>query len=204
MKALKLDHFDSWAATFGEPVSAMELAPGRLGLPAQHALCPVHQRAGTHAAVPAGRRHSNRDKCSSCPSRICEREKPTIRQCALLAGIEKDCRSHWSSGRRRCARGRIDPREDNMLKITTDGRKAALDLRLMNPSARTTRTAKSIWPWTRSNASGRDDGRATRRNLSSAICPCRQGSRLLGLSRHARQVGGARRARRGNRVHSGL
>ncbi len=31
-------------------------------------------------------------------------------------------------------RGRIDPREDNMLKITTEGRKAALDLRLMKPS----------------------------------------------------------------------
>src|SRR6266576_6974281 len=32
--------------------------------------------------------------------------------------------------------GRVDPSEDNMLKITSEGRKAALDLRLMKPSAR--------------------------------------------------------------------
>ena len=31
LKALKIDHFDSWAATFGEPVTAMELAPDGSG-----------------------------------------------------------------------------------------------------------------------------------------------------------------------------
>src|SRR3954469_910790 len=31
LKALKIDHFDSWAATFGEPVSAMELSPDGSG-----------------------------------------------------------------------------------------------------------------------------------------------------------------------------
>ncbi len=31
--------------------------------------------------------------------------------------------------------GRVDPSEDNMLKITSEGRKAALDLRLMKPAA---------------------------------------------------------------------
>ena len=33
-------------------------------------------------------------------------------------------------------KGRVDPREDNMLKITSEGRKAALDLRLLRTSAR--------------------------------------------------------------------
>src|SRR3989441_1739027 len=32
--------------------------------------------------------------------------------------------------------GRVDPSEDNMLKITSEGRKAALDLRLMKPTTR--------------------------------------------------------------------
>src|SRR2546430_6415254 len=32
--------------------------------------------------------------------------------------------------------GRVDPRDDNMLKITTEGRKAALDLRLVLPHVR--------------------------------------------------------------------
>src|SRR5438105_12331142 len=31
LKALKVDHFDSWAATFGEPVTAMELSPDGAG-----------------------------------------------------------------------------------------------------------------------------------------------------------------------------
>lgn len=38
--------------------------------------------------------------------------------------------------------GFVDPREDNMLKITTDGRKAALDLRLVDPSAKFTYQSK--------------------------------------------------------------
>src|SRR5207249_3912213 len=32
--------------------------------------------------------------------------------------------------------GKVDPRDDNMLKVTTDGRKAALDLRLVMPGLR--------------------------------------------------------------------
>ena len=31
LKGLKVDHFDSWAATFGEPVTAMELSPDGAG-----------------------------------------------------------------------------------------------------------------------------------------------------------------------------
>ena len=38
--------------------------------------------------------------------------------------------------------GSVDPRDDNMLKVTTEGRKAALDLRLVIPSRATTLTAK--------------------------------------------------------------
>lgn len=46
--------------------------------------------------------------------------------------------------------GRVDPREDNMLKVTTDGRKAALDLRLVlphvrdNPDSKTNRAVAKI------------------------------------------------------------
>ena len=48
----------------------------------------------------------------------------------------------------------IDPREDNMLLVTTDGRKAALDLRLYILPSPTTRTARSTWRWSRSSGSG--------------------------------------------------
>jgi N12 class adenine-specific DNA methylase len=70
-----------------------------------------------------------------------EGEKPAIRNAPASAELKK-----FVEGLARRAealkRGRIDPREDNMLKITTEGRKAALDLRLMKPSRRTIRRAK--------------------------------------------------------------
>ena len=47
--------------------------------------------------------------------------------------------------------GRVDPSEDNMLKITTEGRKAALDLGMMNPRAPDHPTARYIALWTKSS-----------------------------------------------------
>ena len=43
--------------------------------------------------------------------------------------------------------GKVDPHEDNMLKISSDARKAALDVRMVNPAAPTTTPrARSAWP----------------------------------------------------------
>ena len=43
--------------------------------------------------------------------------------------------ARWSSAHRSSRNGGVDPRTDNMLKITGDGRKAALDMRLVDPFA---------------------------------------------------------------------
>ena len=69
LRRLNLQHFDSWAATFGEPVTAMELAPDGSGYRLQHALRPVHQRAGTDADVPPGRRHADRGDAQAAAAR---------------------------------------------------------------------------------------------------------------------------------------
>ena len=62
-----------------------------------------------------------------------EGEKPAIRNAPASAELKE-----FVEGLARRAealkRGRVDPSKDNMLKITTEGRKAALDLRLMKPS----------------------------------------------------------------------
>jgi hypothetical protein len=61
-----------------------------------------------------------------------EGEKPAIRNAPASVELKE-----FIEGLARRAEalknGRVDPREDNMLKITTEGRKAALDLRLMKP-----------------------------------------------------------------------
>jgi hypothetical protein len=132
LKALKLDHFDSWAATFGEPVTAMELAPDGSGyrlntrfarfinvpelmqqfrqvadIQTQDMLrLPVPELRGGKPAVIGA-------PCSPELARIVE---SLVQRAEALKS------------------GHVDPREDNMLMVTTDGRKAALDLRLHDPS----------------------------------------------------------------------
>ena len=54
-----LQHFDSWAGTFGETVTAMELSPDGSGLPAAKPLRPLRERARVDAAVSAGGRRAD-------------------------------------------------------------------------------------------------------------------------------------------------
>ena len=61
-----------------------------------------------------------------------EGEKPVIRHAPTSPELKKFV-ERLAQRAEALKRGRIDPREDNMLKITTEGRKAALDLRLMKP-----------------------------------------------------------------------
>src|SRR5207248_9587126 len=62
-------------------------------------------------------------------------EKPAIRSGPATDELKEFVRS-LAARADRLKTGRVDPSEDNMLKITSEGRKAALDLRLMKPAAR--------------------------------------------------------------------
>src|SRR5437867_11460152 len=62
-------------------------------------------------------------------------EKPTIRNAPATKEL-KDFVEHLVTRADRIRMRQVHPHEDNMLKITSEGRKAALDLRLMIPSAR--------------------------------------------------------------------
>jgi hypothetical protein len=61
-------------------------------------------------------------------------EKPTIRNAPATEELKAFVQS-LAARAERLKNGRVDPSEDNMLKITSEGRKAALDLRLMKPAA---------------------------------------------------------------------
>jgi N12 class adenine-specific DNA methylase len=131
LKKHNLHHFDSWAATFGEPVTAMELAPDGAGYR-------LNTRFARFINVPELMQIFRQSadvqtaQMLNLPRPKLEGEKPAIRNAPASPELKM-----FVEGLARRAealkRGRVDPREDNMLKITTEGRKAALDLRLMIP-----------------------------------------------------------------------
>ena len=131
LKKHNLGHFDSWAATFGEPVTAMELSPDGAGYR-------LNTRFARFINVPELMQIFRQSADVQTAQMLnlarpkLEGEKPAIRNAPASAELKE-----FVEGLARRAealkRGRVDPREDNMLKITTEGRKAALDLRLMKP-----------------------------------------------------------------------
>ena len=128
LKSLKVDHFDSWAATFGEPVSAMELSPDGSGYR-------LNTRFARFINVPELMQQFRQvadiqtQKMLKLPVPELHTGKPIV----ISAPCSKELKKIVESLVERAEAlrsGRIDPREDNMLLVTTDGRKAALDLRL--------------------------------------------------------------------------
>lgn len=129
-----LQHFDSWAGTFGEAVTSMELSPDGSGYRLQSRFArfvnvpelmqQFRQVADVQTAemlkLPVPKLDQGRPVTVSAP---CSPElKRFVDQ--LVKRTEK------------IKSGRVDPRDDNMLKITTEGRKAALDMRLVLPHVR--------------------------------------------------------------------
>jgi N12 class adenine-specific DNA methylase len=126
-------HFDNWAATFGETVTAMELSPdgGGYRLNTRFArfvnvpelmqmFCQMAdiQTAAT-LKLPVPGLHSGKPEIIRAPNTP---ELKTIVQ-ELVQRAEK------------IRGGKVHPAIDNMLKITSEGRKAALDLRVLNAGA---------------------------------------------------------------------
>jgi hypothetical protein len=128
-----LEHFDAWAATFGEVIDTMEIAPdGKTLKPrsrfAKFTNLPELQQmfrafADVQTAdmldLPRPQLESGKAQVVACPMSDVQHE---IQQ-SLVARYER-IRSQ-----------KVDPREDNALAITTDGRKLALDARLVSPTA---------------------------------------------------------------------
>jgi hypothetical protein len=132
LKKHNLHHFDSWAATFGEPVTAMELSPDGAGYR-------LHTRFARFINVPElmqmFRQAADVRTAAmlNLPRPKLEGEKPAIRNAPATPEL-KAFVQELAARADRLKSGRVDPSEDNMLKITSEGRKAALDLRLMKPS----------------------------------------------------------------------
>ena len=124
----QLTHFDAWASTFGETTTAIELAPEGTGYRARtrfakffnlpelmnmfKEVADIKTSDQLHLPVPEAKFET-------------VVVQPSEHQQAMVAELSERSAAVHS--------GVVDPSVDNMLKITSDGRKLGLDQRLMNP-----------------------------------------------------------------------
>ena len=122
-----MGHFDSWAATFGETVTAIELSPEGTGYRAKTRFARFFNLPELISIFKEAADIQTSDMLNlPVPEAefINEVLKPSEEQQEMVSAF---------SGRAESVRGGlVNPTEDNMLKITNDGRKCALDQRLLN------------------------------------------------------------------------
>ena len=130
LQEMGLIHFDDWASDFGETITAIELSPEGSGYRAKtrfakffnlpELMATFKQVADIQTAdmlklpVPKANFHT-------------EVIQPSELQQEMVRGLAERAEDIRAGG--------VDPKTDNMLRITNDGRKLALDMRLINPLA---------------------------------------------------------------------
>ncbi len=128
-----VNHFDSWAANFAEAVTSLELAPDGSGYR-------MHTRFAKFINLPEVlsmfRTVADVQTADmlNLPRPDLENGKPAIASAPAGPQLKAFIRT-LTERAERLRKERVDPTVDNMLKITGEGRKAALDMRLIDPSA---------------------------------------------------------------------
>ena len=128
LQRMGLGHFDSWASSFGETQTAIELAPEGTGYRAKTRFAKFYNLPELIALFKECADIQTPDMLN-LPIPKAENEnvvlQPSEHQKEMVASLAE---------RAEAVRDRsVEPHEDNMLKITNDGRKLALDQRLINP-----------------------------------------------------------------------
>jgi N12 class adenine-specific DNA methylase len=136
----KVDHFDAWAANFAEAVTSLELAPDGSGYR-------MHTRFAKFINLPellsVFRSVADVQTADmlNLPRPELENGKPAIISAPASPQLKAFIRT-LTERAERLKKERVDPSVDNMLKITGEGRKAALDMRLIDPNAETDQETK--------------------------------------------------------------
>jgi hypothetical protein len=126
-----IEHFDGWAACFGEVVDTMEIAPDGSSLRPRSRfakfvnLPEVQQMFRSFADVQTA-------AMLELPRPQLSGDKPTVVACPM-SEEQREIQERLVARYERIRSQKVDPREDNALAITTDGRKLALDARLVSP-----------------------------------------------------------------------
>ena len=123
-----LQHFDAWASTFGETVTAVELTPEGTGYRAKTRFARFYNLPELMAMFKEVADIKTADMLDlPVPKAVYHNisVKPSEIQKQMVAELAERAE--------KVRNGMVDAKVDNMLKITNDGRKLALDQRLINP-----------------------------------------------------------------------
>lgn len=133
LEAAGLSHFDAWAANFGEAVTSLELTPDGSGYR-------MHTRFARFVNLPE-LLSIFRTFADIQTAEMLHLPRPELRGgkpkivVAVASAELKQYVSRLVDRSEQVRAGKVSPQTDNMLKITTDGRKAALDMRLVSLDA---------------------------------------------------------------------
>jgi N12 class adenine-specific DNA methylase len=133
LKIRGIDHFDAWAATFGEVVESMEISPDGASLRPRSRfakfvnLPELQQMWRSFADVQTA-------DMLNLPRPRLQGGKPITVACPM-SDEQAEIQEQLVERYERLRSQKIDPRVDNALAITTDGRKLALDARMLSDKA---------------------------------------------------------------------
>ena len=130
LEEMDMLHFDDWAAAFGETITAIELSPEGSGYRAKTRFAKFYNLPELMSTFKMAADIQTADMLKlPVPKANFHTEviKPSEIQQEMIAGLAERAEKIRAGG--------VDPKVDNMLRITNDGRKLALDMRLINPLA---------------------------------------------------------------------
>ncbi len=133
LRSRGLEHFDAWAATFGEVIDTMEISPDGAGLRPRSRfarftnLPELQQMFRAFSDVQTA-------EMLNLPRPHLQGGKPSIVACPM-SEEQQQLQQELVERYERIRSQKVDPREDNALAITTDGRKLATDARMLSASA---------------------------------------------------------------------
>ena len=128
LEEMNMLHFDDWAAAFGETITAIELSPEGSGYRAKTRFAKFYNMPELMSVFKQAADIQTADMLKlPVPKANFHTEviKPSELQQEMIAGLAERAEA--------IRKGGVDPKVDNMLRITNDGRKLALDMRLINP-----------------------------------------------------------------------
>lgn len=134
-----LTDFDSWAATFGESVTELEMAPEGGGFRSKTRFAKFNNLPELlrmwHISADV---KTSADLQLNVPDLVERADGQRLAETVIVpASVEMGDFMQTLAERAEDVRARrVEPQVDNMLKISSDGRKAALDLRMLNPEQR--------------------------------------------------------------------
>ena len=133
LRSRGLEHFDAWAATFGEVIDTMEISPDGAGLRPRSRfarftnLPELQQMFRAFSDVQTA-------EMLNLPRPRLQGGKPTVIACPM-SDEQHTLQQELVERYERIRSQKVDPREDNALAITTDGRKLATDARMLSATA---------------------------------------------------------------------